>query len=188
MDVRELKSLAERECRRETNRFGSEFFEQHLVVAVDYALALARQLGADEEIVEAAEWLHDLSAVRDFSALATHARESARQARELLSAAGWKAERVDLVARAIEQHSVPVPLADAPPEVVCVSNADVMSHLARPAYWSYYLYGVRGFNYAAGYTWMTGRVELYHQKLHPAAQAMVAPECEALEALLKQAS
>ena len=66
------------------------------------------------------------------------------------------------------------------PEQVCLSNADVLSHLARPAYWTHYLYGVRGMEYEQGLAWLRGRAGPAFEALTPEARALGAADREAL--------
>jgi len=72
------------ECNSSKNAFGPAFFEQHLSVVAEYAKRLGRALGADLEIIELAGWMHDISAVQDFTALPRHPALSAEIARRVL--------------------------------------------------------------------------------------------------------
>jgi hypothetical protein len=172
-------------CLRPENRFGPAFLDQHTAVATALALDLAPRLGADPVTVALAGWLHDLAAVRDFSCLPDHAAAGARLARELLPPLGLDAARVEAVARTIAAHSFPVRPGEGTPEQVCLSNADVLSHLARPAYWTWYLYGARGMSFADGLSWLRGRIGPAFEALTPAAQAMGAADRAAMAALVR---
>ncbi len=169
-------ALAREECLRPENRFGPAFFDQHLAPATALAVALAPRLGADPFTVALAGWVHDLAAVRDFSCLPDHAAAGARLARALLAPLDLPAARIEAVARTIETHSYPVRPGQGTPEQICLSNADVLSHLARPAYWTWYLYGARGMSYADGLAWLRGRIGPAFEALTPEAQAMGAAD------------
>ncbi len=178
-----IRELVRADCLRETNAFGPAFFGQHIEVVVRYALLLAGRIGADAETVELAAWLHDLAAVRDPSRVPTHAADSALLARELLAAH----PKTDAVCRAIASHAAPVRPGEGSAEEVCLSHADVMSHIARPAYWLFYLYRVRGASYEQGLAWLRDRVERCFHELAPEARALIAAERAAAVRLLESA-
>lgn len=183
-----IRDLVRSECARDSNPFGPAFFDQHLETVVRYGRALADRLGADAQVVELAGYLHDLAAVRDLATVPTHHLDGARLARELLRAHGWPRAVADPVCRCIESHSAPVTMGQGTLEEVCVSNADVMSHLARPAYWLFYLYRVRGMSYAQGLSWLQTRVERLWSGLTEEARGLVATEHAAAVRLLEGAA
>jgi hypothetical protein len=182
-----IRELVRAECARPTNAFGPAFFEQHVLVVLAHARALARRLGADPEVVELAAHLHDLAAVRDVACVPTHHLEGAAAARGILQAQGWRSPVVDAVCRAIETHSAPVERGAGSLEEVCVSNADVMAHLSRPAYWFFYLHRVRGLDQREALAWWRGRAERAWGALAPEARAMVAADHAIVVRLLEGA-
>jgi uncharacterized protein len=167
-----IQEYVRQECGREANLFGPSFFDQHLAVVALYAGRLAQILGADVEAVELAAYLHDLSAVRDPATLPHHARASAALARRLLSDGGWPPACVDGVARCIESHSSPVRIDGGSPEEVCVSNADAISQIVRPAYWAYVVFGVRRQGFEEGREWLLHRIESNWESLVEPARGL----------------
>ena len=180
----DVRDLVRAECLGAANRFGPAFFGQHLLPVVEYARHLALRLGADEQVVELAGWLHDISAVRDLACVSTHHLDSARISRDLLRERGWPAHIVDAACRCIASHSAPVAPGDGSVEEVCVSNADVMAQLARPAYWFFYLHRVRGFDHDEGLAWWRTRLERGWSGLVEDARAIVAAEHGAVVRIL----
>ena len=73
---------------------------EHVTTVVRLAMRLARLTGADEDIVEAAAWLHDVRK----DAGEKHAREGARYARVFLPETDFPPHKIEQVARAIEEH------------------------------------------------------------------------------------
>jgi uncharacterized protein len=120
---------------------------------------LAEQFGADREIVETAAWLHDIAAVRDAAALPRHAALGAEMAGGLLCGYGYTPAEVERVAACIASHSSPVATGGGTAEEVCVSNADAIAQIVRPAYWLFVVYGVRKLSYEEGRRWLLERVE-----------------------------
>lgn len=147
------------ECNSDKDALGRAFFDQHLTVVVGYAKSLAGVLGADLEIVELAGWLHDIAAVRDIATLPKHPVLGAGIARSVLGQNSYPSDRIDRVARCILAHSVPVQIGRGMPEEVCLSNADAMSQITKPAYWLYFVFRIRQLGYDEGKAWLLRRVE-----------------------------
>jgi hypothetical protein len=59
---------------------------------------------------------------------------------------------------------------------VCVSNADAMSQVVRPAYWLYFAFQVRRLGFAEGRDWLRQRVENNWAALIPPARALIEKE------------
>jgi uncharacterized protein len=173
MIVEAMKKHVAEACESGKNAFGPAFFEEHLSVVVEYAKRLGQILGGDLEIIELAAWLHDLSAVQDFAALPKHPVLSAEIARRLLGEKGYPAERIERVAQCIASHSAPVQIGSGLPEEVCVSNADAMSQIVKPAYWFYYVFRVRQFGFVEGRDWLRQRVQSNWAALIPPARAII---------------
>jgi uncharacterized protein len=167
-----VRDLVQADCLLPQNRFGAAFLPEHLAPVARFAGLLALRLGADREVVELAAWLHDLAAVRDFATLAVHPAEGARLARTLLAGMGVSSAKAEAVCRCIAAHSAPVAPGAGALEEVCLSNADVLAQLARPAYWLHYLYGVRGLSREDGLAWLRGRAEGSWAALTPLARAL----------------
>ncbi|MGE5293474.1 MAG: HD domain-containing protein [Solirubrobacterales bacterium] len=171
-----MREFVHGECNKDGNAFSPAFFDEHLSVVARYATELGRTLGADLEIVELAAWMHDLSAIQDFAALPKHAVLSAEIARRILPEHGYPLDRVERVAKCIASHSAPIQVGSGPIEEVCISNADAMSQIVRPAYWSYYMFHVRQFGFANGRDWLRQRVESNWTALIPQAKAIIENE------------
>ncbi len=168
-----IRNLVQGDCARDENIFGASFFDEHIAVVAEYAANLAAILGADRAIVELAAYLHDLSAVRDASTLPNHASASAQLAAQLLSERGCSPEIVDAVARCVVTHSSPIPLGGGTSEEVCISNADAMAQIARPAYWSYYVFGVRKQPFEDGCLWLRRLYQTKWDSLIPPARDLI---------------
>lgn len=171
-------------CEQPENVLTPAFFDEHLAVVARYATALAPAVGAEPEAVELAAWLHDFSAVLDFSTLPTHPAVSADLAGAMLARFGYPEERVALVTDAIAKHSSPLAPGAGSPEAVCLSNADAMAQIACPAFWLYFAFRVRKLDYAEGKRWYRDRVRSNWEALIPEARALVAVEHARTAALI----
>jgi predicted metal-dependent HD superfamily phosphohydrolase len=181
-----VHELVRAECARATNRFGPSFFDDHVLPVVARARELAPRLGARRDVVELAAYLHDLAAIRDLSCVPTHAADGARLAGELLRARGAPAPLAEAVARCAAAHSSPVAPGRGSAEEVCLSNADLLAQLARPAYWFFYLHGVRGLGQGEALAWWRGRFAAA-SALAPEALALAGPDHAALVRLVEGA-
>lgn len=184
--VAAVHDLVRAECARATNRFSPSFFEDHVLPVVDLARELAPRLGARRDVVELAAYLHDLAAIRDLSCVPTHAADGARLAGELLRVRGAPAPLAEAVARCCAAHSSPVPPGQGSAEEVCLSNADLLAQLARPAYWYFYLHRVRGLGQGEALAWWRGRLAAA-SALAPEALALAGADHAALARLLEGA-
>ncbi len=173
------------ECHSDKNAFGPAFFEEHLAVVVEYAKKLGETLGADLEIVELAGWLHDIAAIQDIAALPRHPILSAEIAQKVLQEHGYPPERIERVAKCIASHSVPVQMGHGLPGEVCVSNADAMALIVKPAYWFYYVFHVRQLGFAEGRDWLRQRVESNWAALIPPARVIIEERYNQVRELLK---
>ena len=186
MIVDTIREYVAGECRSSRNAFGPAFFDEHLSAVVGYARQLGQALNADLEIVELAGWLHDISAIQDFAALPNHPALSVEIARRMLLERGYPSERIERVGKCIASHSAPIQVGNGLVEEVCVSNADAMSQIVKPAYWSYYVFRVRQFGFVEGRDWLRQRVESHWAALIPQAKAAIErPYCQVRD-LLRQ--
>ncbi|HWQ53101.1 MAG TPA: HD domain-containing protein [Bryobacteraceae bacterium] len=174
MGIEDIRRYVAGECRRGTNVFGPEFFDEHLAVVASYADCLAPRLGANAEVVQLAAYLHDISAVRDITTLRDHAVVSAAHARELLALRGYPLSIAENVSRAIASHVTPVPLGAGTPEEICLSNADAISQIVRPAYWLFFAFVVRKCGFEEGREWLLNRMDSnWNALIEPARELVV---------------
>jgi putative nucleotidyltransferase with HDIG domain len=73
---------------------------EHVKAVATLAIKLAKLTGADEEIVEAAAWLHDIAKDKG----SDHPQIGANYARRFLPKTTFPVEKIERVAQAIEQH------------------------------------------------------------------------------------
>jgi HD superfamily phosphodiesterase len=73
---------------------------EHVAAVVKAGLKLAQLTGADQEIVEAAAWLHDIAKDKGQN----HPQAGAKYARRFLTRTDFPAEKIERVAEAIADH------------------------------------------------------------------------------------
>jgi putative nucleotidyltransferase with HDIG domain len=78
---------------------------EHVQAVVATALRLAQQVGADQQVVEAAAWLHDIAKdIRDGDQREHHGQAGAKLARAVLADSDFDADKIEAVAEAIVKH------------------------------------------------------------------------------------
>jgi uncharacterized protein len=177
--------FARQACRGERNVLGAAFFEEHLSVVAGISERLAEALGADLEVVRVAAYLHDISAVSDITTLPDHARLSAELARAWVTARGGTAVLAEAVSRCVAAHSQPLIKGTA--EEICLSNADALAQIARPAYWLWFAFSVRKLGFAEGRAWLRGLNEKNWRALAPVARTLGQTEYDRAMSLLANA-
>jgi len=172
----EIRSYAAEQCRRESNALSPAFFEEHILPVADYGVRLARQLGADPEIVEISAYLHDISAVVDLRSMPEHPRLSAEASGSLLAQMAYPSDSIRKVERCILTHSSPLQIGEGSLEEVCLSNADAVSQIARLPYWLFFAFSIRRLGFCEGTEWLRNRVETNWRALIEPARALVERE------------
>jgi hypothetical protein len=77
-------------------------------------------------------------------------------------------------------------VGSAPPEAVCLSNADAAARILRPAYWLYFAFQVRGLNFAEGRQWLRSLFESQWNALIEPAREMAASDYATAIAVLSE--
>ncbi len=99
------KAMRDATLKEAAERYGSRkplynYRWEHVTAVVTLAIKLAKETGADREVVEAAAWLHDVRK----EAGGSHPKAGANYARRLLPQTDFPAKKIEAVAKAIEEH------------------------------------------------------------------------------------
>ena len=101
-------------------------WEHHIVPVVKYSLILAKRCKADEEIVEIAALLHDITRIEGDKG--THHITGQAVTEELLKKLGYPQQKIDHVKQCIFTHRGAYLMDKGSPEAECVASADAMAH------------------------------------------------------------
>lgn len=178
-------------CSRPANRFGPEFFDEHVLVVERFALQLAELTGADRKIVRPAALLHDLAAVQDFTCLPRHGEKGAEEVAAFLSCLdpggrlGFDSEQISRIAVCVREHSSPRKTGETTPESVCVSQADAMSQIARPFYWFHYARALKDLTHNDALEWYRSLVSRNWSGLMDSAKSLIEGEYKAVAKMLR---
>ncbi len=123
--IEKVRKFVEDECRKPTSKYGFEPYEYHFAQVVRHAKQLAKEFGADEEIVEIAGWLHDIGSI--MIGRVDHHLTGAKIAGEKLQEFGYPVEKIALVKNCILHHRGSQKMELETLEEQILAEADAMS-------------------------------------------------------------
>lgn len=128
MIIQNITRIVKNACGQKTNLFGPEIWDNHIVKVIHYGNQLARERGADQEIVELAALLHDYSGIKDFKMYENHHIYSALSAEKLLARYGYPQDRIRQIQHCILTHRGSRPLKRRTKAAQCLADADSIAH------------------------------------------------------------
>lgn len=153
-----LSSFVEASCAAPGNTFGYGIWSHHIKPMLGIAGELARDYGADGEVVAIAVLLHDIAGIRDEAMIADHHVHGAEEAERFLSARSYPRERLDLVKKCILNHRGSVRNDKGSPEELCVADADAIAHMTEIGSLYYVAYVEKGMGIDEGTAWILGKL------------------------------
>ena len=123
--VEKIKKFVEDECKKPEACFKGAY-ERHFVPVRNYAVKLARELGADVEIVEIAAWLHDIASIK--GNYKNHHLVGAEIAKKKLKEFYYPEEKIEIIKKCILNHRGSVNNLKESLEEKIIAEADTMSH------------------------------------------------------------
>lgn len=124
--IEEIKQFVYEEHQKPDTHYGAEPYENHILPVVAYAEKLARQHGADEEVVVLAAWLHDIGSLRH--GRKDHHLTGAKIAENKLKELGYPEDKIKLVKACITNHRGSQKLERNTIEEKIVAEADALSN------------------------------------------------------------
>ena len=121
------KELLER-CKVYNEKYGYDFWNDHIKYVVKNATELARKYNADLEIVELGALLHDISMPSEVGPREEHNVYGAKIADELLTKLNYPEDRKERVKECVLRHRGSKDLPRNTIEEQCVADADVIAH------------------------------------------------------------
>ena len=182
--IKEIASLAELECKNDSNVFGYEIWTHHISIVVKYAVMLAKKLDADREIVEIASLLHDYASIKDKSMYEEHHIYGAVEAESILRQYKYPEDRILRVKDCIMQHRGSVILERTSKESLCIASADAMAHIDQIPSLLHLAYFKRKMNVDEGAEWVMRKIERSWNKLCPEAKDIMKGKYESAKIIL----
>jgi len=102
------------------------FWEQHVKYVVKEAISLAKEYGADLEIVELGALLHDVALMANVGERKDHHVNGANIAKDILNKVNYPKERIESVVGCVLNHRSSKNTKNI--EEQCVADADILAH------------------------------------------------------------
>ncbi len=157
-------------------------WEIHVESVVKLSKKLAKQLGADEEVVEVAAWLHDIKKIQ--GEREKHHVYGSEQAGEILKQIGYDDAKIEKVKRCILTHSSDKAYPTESIEEKVLASADALSHfytftlLVQAAYLHVKPEEVKD--------WLLNKYTRSFGKMMPEAKKLAEKRYEAIKLLLEE--
>jgi putative nucleotidyltransferase with HDIG domain len=180
-----ISKIVEEQCKSEDNIFGYEGWTCHIVSVVKYAKILAKQLGANEELVEIAALLHDYASVKDKDMYEEHHIYGAIEAQKLLEGLNYPQEKIDIIKDCILCHRGSVRKEQKTKEAVCVASADAMAHIDQVPSLLHLVYYNRKMGVRDGAEWVSKKIERSFNKLCPEAKEIMKEKYDCAKIVLE---
>jgi uncharacterized protein len=182
--IQAVKNFVARECRKPESKYGSEPFIFHFVPVAKYAGKLARELGADEEIVVLSAWLHDIGSI--VSGRGDHHLTSAKIAEVKLQELDYPIDKIKLVKKCILNHRGSQRNKRKSLEEKILADADALSNFESIAGIFKAAFTYENLDQGAAKKSVMQKLENKWQKLHFASsKKIIRPRYAAAKILLK---
>lgn len=163
--IEELYSIVESDCKAESNLDGYGIWSHHIKPMVLIAKNLAKEYGADDEIVTLAALLHDLAGIRDRSKRENHHLFGAELAGTILSTYEYPQEKIRIIQKCILNHRGSINNIKDSIEEICIADADAIAHIHEISSLFYLVYKEQNLGIDEGVAWIKGKLERDWNKL-----------------------
>ena len=123
-----IKEELLKRCNIYKEKYGYDFWNDHIKYVVKNSVELAKKYGADVEIVELGALLHDIAMPSEIESREEHNIYGTQIADELLSKLNYPVDRKERVKECVLRHRGSKDLPRNTIEEQCVADADVIAH------------------------------------------------------------
>ncbi|MGH4125069.1 MAG: HD domain-containing protein [Clostridium sp.] len=183
--INTISKIVEQQCKSKDNIFGYEGWLYHIVSVVKYAKVLAKQLGANEELVEIAALLHDYASAKDKNMYEEHHIYGAIEAEKILKELDYPQDKIEIIKDCILCYRGSVRMQQKTKEAVCVASADAMAHIDQVPALLHLAYYNRKMEVKEGAEWVSRKIERSWNKLCPEAKEIMKGKYESAKVILE---
>ncbi len=155
----------------------------HIPIVVKYSKILAKKMGADEEVVEIAAWLHDITRLNGGDE--THHITGPVEAERILKGLGYPQDKIERIKHCINSHRGSQSIKRETVEAECVASADAMCHFDTIVPLFYLNMVKHSRDIEETRNWMKDKVERSWKKIIPEAREIVKDKYEAAKLILE---
>ena len=165
--IQEVEDIVEKACSRDTNVFGYGIWTHHILHVVRIGKKLAKQIGADPEIVEIAALLHDYAGIKNHKLHKEHHIHGANEAEKILKNLNYSEQKIKAVKHCIEKHRGSIPGKRGTPEAECLASADAIAHIENIPSLFYLAYTKFDRGIDEGADWIHKKLNRTWKKINP---------------------
>lgn len=166
------EELIER-CNIYNEKYGYDFWNDHIKYVVKNAVELAKEYEADVEIVELGAILHDIAMPSEIGPREEHNIYGAKIAEELLANFGYPQDRIERVKECVLRHRGSKDLPRNTVEEQCVADADVIAHFDCIPSLFRLAYGELKLSVSDGEEYIRKKLERDYNKLSPRTRELL---------------
>lgn len=126
--IENIKEDLIKRCNTYNKKYNYDFWNDHIKFVVKNAVELAKEYGADIEIVELGALLHDIAMPSEYGSREEHNVYGVEIADELLTKMNYPEDRKERVKECVLRHRGSKDLPRNTIEEQCVADADVLAH------------------------------------------------------------
>lgn len=153
-------------CEKSKQKDGYDFWNEHIKYVVENAIQLAKEYGADVEIVELGALLHDIAMPSEYGEREEHHIYGAEIAEKLLTEMDYPRDRIEHVKNCVLNHRGSKDRPRNTIEEQCVADADVIAHFdCIPMLFSM-AYKEKELSISEGKEWVKKKLERDYNKLN----------------------
>lgn len=177
-----VKKIVEEECKKDSNIYGYDAWNHHILRVVKFSKILAKKIGADKEIVELSAFLHDIGGIKGDPQ--NHHISGAKEAEKILAKLHYPEEKIKKIKHCIYAHRASKNIKRRTIEAKCLASADAISHFEDLPSLFYLVYKRNKFSIEDGVNRLLSKLERDWKKLIPEAKEMIKDKYKAIQLIL----
>lgn len=177
-----VKKIVKKECKKDSNIYGYDAWNHHVLRVVNIARELAKKLRANKEIVELSAYLHDIGGIKGDPE--NHHISGAKEAEIILRQFNYPENKIKKIKHCIYAHRGSKSIKKKTIEAECIATADAMAHFEDiPSLFSL-VFKKHRMSIDEGVIWLRSKVERDWKKMIPEAKEMMKKKYKAIKTLL----
>ncbi len=170
-------------CKSPKNIFGMDIYNYHFVYVVKYAKVLAKQTGADSELLEIVGWLHDVGSIKGY--YKDHHIYGAKYIEKFLKKHNYPEDKIKNAVHCVLSHRASKNIKRKTIEAQCLADADSMSHFGQITSIFNLAFIIRKLSVEKADKFVKNKLNNSYKNLSPMAKKIIKPKFDALKIVLK---